>query len=169
MLIAIAHILGAIIAYVFFYFFVLFVAVKIQNKYIEELSATLGLSLEELESEENTQKIISLCSEKYSSEMFRNRISDFFGIIHMVWNWLTNVLLIVVFVVVLWYTFTENKDNAVYSWFMPSLTIFSWAISFIFSSICHLLTGRYPGQAKATRKRVTELLTQNTNSVMDGI
>jgi TRAP-type uncharacterized transport system fused permease subunit len=169
MLIAIAHFLGAIIAYVVFYFFVVFVAGKIQKKSIEELSVTLGLSLEELENEKHTQKIISLGTEKYSSEMFRNRISDFCGIIHMVWIWLVNVLLVVVLVIVLWYTFTDSKDNAVYSWLIPSVTISSWIISFIFSSTCHLLTGRYPGQAKAARKGITELLKQNTNSVIEDI
>jgi len=166
MLIATAHILGSIIALIVFGFVVLLVgsweAAKIQKQVTEEASVTLGVSVEDLEKEEHAHKLLKLSSEKFSSELFKNRISDFCGLIRTAWSWLSNIAQAVVLIAVLWYTFTDSADNAVYAWFILGITIFSWVVSVIFSLACKLLTGRYPGQAKAARKVAAEWVKNNS-------
>lgn len=165
-LIAIAHILGSIITLLVFGFVVLLIGGwetgKIQKQAAEEASVTLGVSVNDLDKEENAPKLLKLSSEKFSSELFKNRISDFFGLIRTAWGWLSNIVQAVVLIAVIWYTFTDSTDNAVYAWFILGISVFSWLVSVIFSLTCKLLTGRYPGQAKAARKASAEWVKSNS-------
>lgn len=164
-LIAIAHILGSIIALLVFGFVVMLIggweADRIQKQVAEEASVALGISVEDLDKEENARKLLKLSSEKFSSELFKNRLSDLCGLIRTVWGWLSNIVQAVVLIGVLWYTVTDSAGNAVYAWFLVGISFFSWLISVIFSLMCKLLTGRYPGQAKAARKIAAEWVKNN--------
>tara|TARA_B100000446_G_C10530334_1_gene333464 strand:+ start:1333 stop:1863 length:531 start_codon:yes stop_codon:yes gene_type:complete len=165
-LIAIAHIAGSIISLLVFGFVVLLIggweASKIQKQVSEEASVKLGISVEDLDKEEHATKVLKLSSEKFSSDLFANRISDFCGAIRTIWGWLSNIVQAVVLIAVLWYTLTDSTDNTVYAWFILGISIFSWLISVIFSLTCKLLTGRYPGQAKAARKVAAEWVQNNS-------
>jgi hypothetical protein len=164
-LIAIAHILGSIIALLAFGFVVMLIGGwetdKIQKQVAEEASVALGISVEDLDKEENARKLLKLSSDKFSSELFVNRISDFCGLIRTVWGWLSNIVQALVLIAVLWYTVTDSTGNAVYAWFLVGVSISTWIVSVIFSLICKLLTGRYPGQAKAARKIAVEWVKNN--------
>jgi hypothetical protein len=159
-LIAIAHILGSIIALLIFGFVVVLIAGweqdRIQKQVSEETSVTLGVTVEELDSEELAPKILKLSSEKFSSELFRNRISDFCGLIRTAWGWLGNIVQVIVLLSVIWFTITDSTENAIYAWFVLGIAVVFWLVSVAFSLVCKLLTGRYPGQAKAARKVAAE-------------
>jgi hypothetical protein len=165
-LIAIAHILGSIIALSIFGFVVLLIAgweqSRIQKEVSEEASVTLGVTVEDLDSEELAPKILKLSAEKFSTELFRNRISDFCGLIRTMWGWLGNIIQVLVLLAVVWYTVTDSAENAVYAWFVLGIAIVFWLVSVIFSLACKLLTGRYPGQAKEARKATTEWVKNNS-------
>jgi len=165
-LIAIAHILGSILSLLLFGFVVLLIssweAGKVQNQVLEEASITLGVKVEDLEKEEHAPMLLKLSSEKFSSELFKNRISDFLGLIRTFWDWLSNIVQAIVLIVVLWYTFADSTHNAVYAWFILGISIFSWIVSVIFSFTCKLFTGRYPGQAKEARKVAAEWVKNNS-------
>ena len=103
-------------------------------------------------------KIVQLSSERYSSELLRNRLSDLCGVVRTAWDWLSWVVQILVLVGVTWYTFTDSRDTAVYAWAVIPLIAFFWVVSMVFSLACKVLTGRYPGQAKAARKSLAEYI-----------
>ncbi len=170
-LIAIAHIVGSIIALLAFGFVVLFIGgwggEKIQKQVAEEASIKLGISIEDLDKDEHAKKVLKLSSEKFSSELFANRISDFCGVISTIWGWLSNIVQAVALIAVIWYTFTDSTEHAVYAWFILGISIFAWLVSVLFSLTCRLLTGRYPGQAKATRKTTAEWI-QNNSELLRG-
>lgn len=159
-LIAIAHILGSIIAVVIFGFVVIFIGAwetdRNQKRVVEETSVTLGVKVEDLDRDEMAPKILELSSKKFSSELFRNRLSDFCGLIRTLWGWLGTLIQVGVLLAVVWYTFTDNSENAVYAWLIVGVSVFFWLASVIFSLICKLLTGRYPGEAKQARKAAAE-------------
>lgn len=138
---------------------------KIEKQTLEEASVTLGISIEDLDNEEHAPKLLRLSAEKFSTELFKNRISDFCGVIRTAWGWLANIAQALVIITVLWYTITDNTDNAVYAWFIPAIYMFSWLVSVVFSLTCKLLTGRYPGQAKTTRKLTAEWVQNNSESL----
>jgi hypothetical protein len=159
-LIAIAHILGSIVAVLVFGFVVLLIAgwesARNQKQILEETAVALGIRVEDLDSEEFAPKILQMSSEKFSTELFKNRISDFCGLIQTMWGWVGNIIQISVLLAVIWYTYTDSTENAVYAWFVAGIAIIFFLASFIFSLICKLLTGRYPNQAKEARKAAAE-------------
>ena len=165
-LIAIAHILGSIIALLIFGFVALLLAAweadRIQKQVAAEASVALGVKVEDLDSEALAPKVLQLSAEKFSTELFRNRISDFCGLIQTMWGWLGNLTQVLVLLGVVWYTITDSTENAVYAWFIVGLAIVFWLASVIFSLTCKLLTGRYPGQAKGARKVAAEWVKSNS-------
>jgi len=62
---------------------------------------------------------------------------------------------------VIWVTVMETTDAAVNAWFMLGLAVFFSLASVIFTLTCKLLTGRYPGEAKAARKLIAGRLESN--------
>jgi hypothetical protein len=164
-LIAIAHILGSIIAVVIFWFVVILIASwetdRNQKRVAEELSVILGVKVEDLDRDEMAPKILDFSSKKFSSELFRNRLSDFCGLIRTLWGWLCTLTQLGVLLAVVWYTLTENSENAVYAWLIVGISVFFWLASVIFSLTCKLLTGRYPGEAKQARKAAAEWVKLN--------
>jgi len=152
-LIATAHILGTIIASIVFGCVEMVVSVSVNNKMLnqgkEDISVRLGISIEDLDKEVHAPKLVILSSEKYNSELFRNRFSDF---------WLSLLVLAIALIAVLWFTITDNTENAVYAWFLLGIYILRLLTIIIFSYICKFLTGRIPGEAKAARKVVAECI-----------
>ncbi|MDD5321039.1 MAG: hypothetical protein PHD43_10585 [Methylococcales bacterium] len=161
-LIAIAHILGSIIAVIVFGFLVMLVAAweseRNQKRVLEETSVSLGVKVKDLNNEELAPKILQLSSERFSSELLRNRLSDFCGLIRTIWGWLGSLSQVLVLVAVIWYTITDSSENAVYAWFVVGMSISFWVVSVVFSLICKLFTGRYPGEAKQARKVAADWL-----------
>ena len=123
---------------------------------LEDVSIALGVTVEDLDKEELAPRITQLLSERYSSELLRNRLSDLCGALQTAWNWLSLLLQGVVLLGVIWYTVTGSLETAVYAWLVTPLFLFFWVSGVAFALICKLLTGRYPGQAKQVRKSLAE-------------
>ena len=161
-LIATAHILGTIIASIVFGCVEMVVSVSVNNKMLnqgkEDISVRLGISIEDLDKEVHAPKLVILSSEKYNSELFRNRFSDFCGLVLLAFVWLSLLVLAIALIAVLWFTITDNTENAVYAWFLLGIYILRLLTIIIFSYICKFLTGRIPGEAKAARKVVAECI-----------
>lgn len=165
-LIAIAHILGSIIVFSLWGFVLLLFEAwdtkRNQKLVAEETSIALGVRVDDLGSEELAPKELQLLSEKFSTELFRNRISDFCGLIRTIWGWLENLTQALVLLAVIWYTITDSTDNAIYAWFIIGIAMVFWVTSVIFSLTCKLLTGRYPNQARVARKFIAEWVKNNS-------
>lgn len=169
-LIAILHILGSIIVITAFSFFVMYIgsleAEKNQKHATDEVSVTLGLRVEDLEKDEHVARVLELTSKKFSSDLFINRLSDLCGSIRTLWGWLSIIVQLGIFVAVCWYTITEGTESAIYAWALVGLSIFFWLSSVVFSLLCKLFTGRYPGQAKEARKLAALWVKQNGDRLL---
>lgn len=156
-LIAVGHIAGTIFAAIVFILMIDLIGVwdgqRIQRRALEDASIELGVSVEELKTnEELAPRFLQLLSSRYSSELLRNRLSDLCGIIRTLWVWLGSLMQFGIFIVVLWYTFTDSPSIAVHAWWVLAVALSFLVINVAFSLLCRLLTGRYPGEAKEGRK-----------------
>jgi hypothetical protein len=161
-LIAIAHVVGSIIAVTLLGIFVLFLGAweveQIQKRRLEELSVQLGVKVKDLGHKENLPKVLKISSARYSTELFRNRLSDLCDVIRTVWSWVAIIIQISVITGVIWYTVTEGYENAIFAWSIVGISVFFWIVGVVFAILCKLVTGRYPGEAKTARKAAAELL-----------
>ena len=167
-LVAIGHIVGAFVTSVMLGMIILLVSsweiAKNTKRANEELALELGVPVSYLEDEERiaklSQDIIRVLMGKFSDELFVNRVSDFLGIIHTLWGWAGYIIQVFVLVTVCWYTFTENLENAIYAWLVNVVAVLFVVASVVFSAICKIVTGRYPGQAKEARKLIVNFHNQ---------
>lgn len=162
MFIAVGHILGSIAASVVFFFMVMLIASweleRNQKRRLLETAIKLGVTVDDLNSEELIPRLLQLSSERFSSDLIKNRVSDLFGVVRTVWGWLGSLLETGVLLGVIWYTITESLDTAVYAWCAVAIAIFFWLASVAFSLVCQFLTGLYPGEARQARKALGEFI-----------
>lgn len=122
-----------------------------QKTALEEASLALGIPVVELENAEHQERVFKFAAEKYSAELFRNRLSDLCGWVQTGCGWMGKLIVGGILIAVIIETFYD-ADAPVYAWSIVWLAIFFWISSGIFSYICKLLTGRFPGQARQGRK-----------------
>lgn len=155
-LVAIGHVVGALIALIAFGFGVLAISAweteRNRKAALEEMSLALGLTIDELDNPENQERVLQFAAARFSSELFRNRLSDLGGFIQTVWAWLGNLIQAGVVLGVIWYSVTDTPSNAIHAWWIVAIAIFFWISSIAFALLCKLLTGRFPGQARQARK-----------------
>ncbi len=158
--IAVAHVLGAIIAVFAFGVAVLTLSAwelkRNQKAAAEEISIALAIPVESLDNAENAPNVVRFTAARFSSDLLRNRLSDLCGLIQVGWEWLGTLLQVGVLIGVIWYSFTDSAQNAVHAWWVVGIAIFFWITSVAFGFACKLVTGRYPGQAKQARKELAE-------------
>ena len=166
-LVASGHIAGAIVVLVGFGVLLLFVTAweveRNKRRLLEAAAIRLGVTLEQLDSEALIPRVVEYSAERSSDELLRNRLSDLCGVIRTLWGWLASSLQVVVLLAVIWFTITESNSNSVYAWLVVGIAVFFWLVSVGFSFACRLLTGRYPGEAKAARKALAEFLSSRTS------
>jgi len=153
---AIAHIVGAIVALgasgLVFLLIGEWEMKKIRKQVAEEASMALGVPIEDLDDPKYAPQLLKLSVEKFSPELFKNRFSDLCGTIRTLWVWLANIVQLGYLAIVVWFTITESNDSAVYAWFVLGIYLFFLSVVIVFNYFCKLLTGRWPGEAKAARK-----------------
>lgn len=156
MIIAIAHILGSIIGVFLFGFLILMIAQWESGRNIkrasEELALALRVKVQDLEREDLRPLIQTHLSQKFSSELFKNRFSDLVGVLRNCWNVLGSLAQIAIIVWVAWQAFTGSPEIALYAWSILAVAVFTFLVSLTMGLACKLLTGRYPGEAKLARK-----------------
>lgn len=162
MLIAILHIVGAILGTIAFWGIVLFVSSweieRNKRAMQEDLAINLGVAVEDLTDEKLSSRIIEATYERFSNDHFSNRLSDLFGAVRTAWDWLGSLIQIGTLLGVVWCTITESVTNAIHAWWIVAIGVFFWIAGGLFALTCRLLTGRYPGQAKKARKVMAEFL-----------
>lgn len=161
-MIAFAHIVGAVIALVVFGIGVLalgaWVLERNQKAALDEMSVALGISVDRLSDPENSPRIVQFAAERFSSERFQNRLSDLCGWVQSAWAWIGALIQWGILIGVTWYAFTDDPSNAVYAWLALAVAFLFWVVSVAFASVCKLLTGRFPGQAKEARKSLAQAM-----------
>lgn len=132
---------------------------------LEEAAIKLGVAVSDLNADEVNPEMIQYFSERYSGELFKNRFSDFCGLIRMVWDWLGAILQWAFLIGVIWYSITDGIETAVYAWAVLPIALFFWISGVIFALVCRLVTGRYPGQAKMVRKALSNHLNSRAGAL----
>jgi hypothetical protein len=162
LLTAVAHILGAVIALFAFgaatFALAAWEAKRNQTAGAEEISIALGIPVARLEDPEHAQRIVQFSAARFSTDLFRNRLSDLCGVFQTVWGWMGALLQIGLLAGVIWYAIVDDATNAVHAWWTVAIAIFCWIASVAFSLLCKLLTGRFPGQAKQARKSLAKFV-----------
>lgn len=167
MLIAVMHFVGAVVAVFILGAATLVVAEweKERNRKaaVQEASIALGIPPDEFDDSKHSERIIRFTSDRFSSELFRNRLSDLVGLVSTAWNWIGTAVQVAVLCGVIWYSLRDSQV-AIYAWSVPALAIFFWLSSVALALLCKLLTGRYPGQARQARKMLGQLLEARQSS-----
>lgn len=167
-LIAIGHIIGAVVVLVAFGIGTLILAgwesERNQKMALQEASLALGIPIDDFDNVEHQERIIQFAAERYSSELLRNRLSDLCGWIQTGWGWISNLLQVGILLGVIWYTVTDDLSNGVYAWSIIGVALFFWLFSVIFGYACKLLTGRFPGQARQARKLLAEAIEKTASN-----
>lgn len=120
----------------------------------EEVATTLGVAVEDLSNEQVRPKVLEIASQRASSELLRNRLSDFCGIALSLLFGIGFLSILAILIAVGWFTITDSKANAIYAWSAVGVAV---ALSFVvggLSFICLVLTGRFPYEANSARKHL---------------
>jgi soluble lytic murein transglycosylase-like protein len=170
---AVVHVIGALGASFAFGLALLMVAGWEQNRLrqrrLQDASIAIGVPVSALERDESlAAKLIEYSSTRFSAELLRNRISDLCGVLQIGWGWTSWLLQVGIVAAAGWATLTKAPADAVYMWFAPAVAGFFWVAGLGFSFTCLLLTGRYPGEAKAARKSLAWFIEQRAGGVGDG-
>lgn len=165
MALAIVHVVGALGLTFAFGLLVLFISAweqeRVQKRRLQDASIALGVPLASLENnDELIPRLLQYSSQRYSSELLRNRVSDLCGPLRTGWGWLSTIVQVCIVAGVAWSMFTEGAQTAVVMWSVLAVAVFFWLVSLAFSFACLLLTGRYPGEAKAARKSIAAVIEQ---------
>ncbi|PKO50777.1 MAG: hypothetical protein CVU26_09475 [Betaproteobacteria bacterium HGW-Betaproteobacteria-2] len=170
-LIAIGHIVGALISLVAFSMAILGLAEweseRNRKSALQEMSLALSIPVDELDKSENETKVIQFALNRFSSELLRNRLSDLCGWVQSGWGWFGALLQTGIFLGVVWFTITDDLTNSVYAWWLIAVAFFFWISSVFFALICRLLTGRFPGQARLARKKLADTAEQRRSVMMN--
>ena len=168
-LIAIGHIVGAIIVLFGFGIAVLMVAgwesERNRKAALQEMSLSLSIPVGELDNAEHQARVIEFAATRFSPELLRNRLSDLCGLIQTGWGWLGTVIQAGVLLAVIWYSVTDDLSNSVYAWWIIAVAFFFWVSSVLFALACKLLTGRFPGQARQARKMLAQVVEEQLTVV----
>lgn len=161
-IIALGHLAGAVLASMLIGLLLAKLANQISKKMFEHGSAErtikLGSGVAEFDYNKLSPAHLQYLSERYSSELLNNRLSDFIGVIQIIWGWGGFAAQVIVFCFVAWNTFADGLSNAVFAWSLIAISIFTWVVLYVISFICYLLTGRFPGEAKQQRSVVSETM-----------
>lgn len=157
MLIAIAHIVGALVVTVALSAIMLWIYAwrldKNGSQGMQEIADTLGVDIFD---PNFISRAFDLMSERYSNERFCNRLSDLCGWLQSAWNWIGFLLQAGTLITVVWLTATESLSNAIFAWWIVAITLFFWVSALLFVFICRLITGRFPGEAARCRKFIAK-------------
>lgn len=167
---AVVHVIGALGGSCAFGILVLLIAVweqeRVEKRRWQDASIALGAPVAALETDVSLiPRLLDYSSQRYSGELLRNRFSDLCGILRTGWGWLGTLIQAGIVVGVGWAMYTSGAENAVYMWSVLAVAVFFWLVAVAFSFACLLLTGRYPGEAKAARKSLAAFIEQR-NAVM---
>lgn len=161
-LIAIGHIVGALVALEAFGLGLVMLSNSrvehYQKKSLQVISFTLSIPVDEIDSEENSAKVLKYFVDRYNPDLLRNRLSDLCGSLQMLWKWIGYLLQYGLLIGVAWLTLAESLAYSVNAWFVLLVAVFVFISTWTFGWVCVLVTGRGPGEAKRERERVNTVI-----------
>ena len=119
-----------------------------------DMAQALGIPLVEFDDAKHHVQVARLVNERFSSELLRNRLSDLCGLLLRGWWWTGAVIQLGIFITVCWLLFDEGSSVASTMWFVPGAALLLLLMRHSAWLLCKLLTGRFPGEARARRMRL---------------
>ena len=160
-LIAVVHIVGAILTIMVLAFLVssfeLFLSQKSHARVRREIALQLGIRVVELDIEENAQQFLRTFADRISSELFRNRISDLIGSIVNALDILFSIVMALILIFTIYNLFDQGPGGAPIIWFALGVFLFWVLVMFAIKFVYFVLTGRHPSEAKTARKNLQTL------------
>lgn len=136
---------------------------KIGNSNLNKAAISLSLSSKNIWDDENEDKVVRYFSERYSDDLFSNRLADLFGFVVRAWSWAGLILEAIMLSVVIWLVVSESAEYAIFAWLIPVVELFFWVVALLFLVLAHFITGRYPGEPSDRRKYIVEFLNSRQN------
>ena len=169
MALALAHVIGALAALIVFSLLTILLQgweqSRVAKRRLQDASIALGVPVASIEGDESVfPRLLHYSSQRYSGELLRNRLSDLCGGLRTVWGWFSTLVQAGIIIGVSWAMYEHGSQEAPYMWSVLGAAVFCWFVSMVFSFSCLLLTGRYPGEAKAARKSITEFIEQRNHA-----
>lgn len=135
---------------------------------IDEVSIALGVPPERLDDDDIVPKVFHFLGTRYSDDRLQNRLADLFGSLLILLTWFGVLLQVLILGAVLWYTFTNTSEAAVYAWLIVAVELVFLAIGLVASICCRVLTGRTPGQPKGARRFLAGEIAKRHRSMTPG-
>jgi hypothetical protein len=161
-LVAVGHIVGAFFAIEAWTFvtvtFAAWGSERRKKEALQEIALALAIPVGELDHKENSAKVIQYLTKKYSPELLRNRLSDFCSSLQALWKWLTFALQYGTLIAVAWWTATDSLAVSAKAWLALAIAILLYLPTLILGWACILATGRGPGDARNTRERLSQII-----------
>lgn len=116
------------------------------------------------ESEENQDVIISYLSERYSSETFKNRLSNLFGLLLTIIGIVVELGLILFFAYLVYENLPSNYSSNRGLLWLPTILYLFYMVAWLCAILlCKLLTNRAPYEAKVYNRSIDFALQQRAD------
>lgn len=153
---AAGHLVGALSAVTVLHALFFVTARKVADRRavseLESIGAQIGIPPDELMNSEHDAAIRGAAMVRYSSELFRNRLSDVVGLMLTVAGWLSAAVQLGITAGTAWYCWQNEAIDLMALWLMPLAYLLYLLFVATVSAVCLVITGRMPGQAKMTRR-----------------
>lgn len=132
---------------------------------LQDVTVDLGRPLTDFDSPERRPELVRYLGAKYSNDLLKNRLSDFFAVLLTAFSWFVLVVQLVIVASIAWFSYSEDQGNAVFAWLVLLVPVLGFTISLCVIVLCKLLTGRTPGEAKHVRKTMAETINRASQPV----
>lgn len=130
---------------------------KSRRQAMQDLSTALGIALSDIENPVHTGRIVDFLEKRFDPELLDNRLSDLLGTMQVYWKWAGYLLQYGLLLAVTWQAITHDKSVTVYAWLVLPIALVVSAFSMLISGLCRVATGRYPAQARRTRRNISRI------------
>ena len=125
-----------------------------EKAFAEEVAVRLNIPVALMDQDPIPVQVREFLAARYDADLFRNRLSDAFAWVLLVWGVLCILAATVTIFWVVWLLVADGRTNAPGMWLVPAIAICSIVVGTAGQTICKLLTGRLPGQAMLARKQM---------------
>lgn len=167
--IAIAHILGSVIALIAMSIGLVSVESWSEKKELkaatEDAALSLGIPLMDLDNIKHTDAIVEHYQCKYTSERFTNRVADSIGVILSIWGWLGVVAKICFLGFIVFIVIGHSLDSAIYAWMNLVIYLVFYISGFVVAVVTKVVLGRYPSEPKRSRVLLSDYIERQRERV----
>lgn len=105
----------------------------------------------------DTDAVKAFLVKRIDPDRFGNRLADFIGVIWTAINWISSIIVGLIFCYQIYNVFISGDSSSSFVFVACAIwSVFIFLLGLLVSVTCKLLTGRYPSEPRNSRKRFTE-------------